>query len=349
MRPLIGRAVKAGAGLKMAEYTKESAPEPARKKQRLNESESAVEAGAGKAPPERSGFTLSNFRVEKILRESARDKTIFIHGKVGEDGGDIQDAVVILEKTPFRKATLSQLLNKDADLRLQMSNDIYSTHHLHPLPAFNEIKTTVVCPATEKHIKKYLRQEMHLVHETADDYKTISTPYLQSQPFNLQWVYNILEKKAEVERIIYENPDPQNGFILIPDLKWNQQQVDDLYLIAISHRRDVKSLRDLTAEHLPMLQNILQEGQVAISKRYDIAGSQLRIYLHYQPSYYHLHVHFTALSYDAPGSMVEHAHLLSSVIENLQTDPEYYQQRTLTFALKADDHLLQRFKEAGRV
>uniref|UniRef100_UPI00398ED98E m7GpppX diphosphatase isoform X2 n=1 Tax=Pristiophorus japonicus TaxID=55135 RepID=UPI00398ED98E len=312
MRPLIGRAVKAGAGLKMAEYTKESAPEPARKKQRLNESESAVEAGAGKAPPERSGFTLSNFRVEKILRESARDKTIFIHGKVGEDGGDIQDAVVILEKTPFRKATLSQLLNKDADLRLQMSNDIYSTHHLHPLPAFNEIKTTVVCPATEKHIKKYLRQEMHLVHETADDYKTISTPYLQSQPFNLQWVYNILEKKAEVERIIYENPDPQNGFILIPDLKWNQQQV-------------------------------------AISKRYDIAGSQLRIYLHYQPSYYHLHVHFTALSYDAPGSMVEHAHLLSSVIENLQTDPEYYQQRTLTFALKADDHLLQRFKEAGRV
>ncbi|XP_067827193.1 m7GpppX diphosphatase [Heptranchias perlo] len=337
----------------MADSRTESAPGPAEKKRRVSESnlqpEPEPQPEPSTAPSERSGFSLNNFRVEKILRESARDKTIFIHGKVGEDCGDIQDAVVILEKTPFREDTLPQLLNKDADLRLQIRNDIYSTHHLHPLPAFNEIKTTVVCPATEKHIKKYLRQEMYLIHETADDYMNISTPHLNSQTFSIQWVYNILEKKAEAERIIYENPDPQNGFILIPDFKWNQKQVDDLYLIAISHRHGVKSLRDLTAEHLPMLQNILQEGQVAISQRYNIPASQLRIYLHYQPSYYHLHVHFTALSYDAPGSMVERAHLLSSVIENLQTDPDYYQKRTLTFALKADDPLLQRFKEAGRV
>lgn len=40
-----------------------------------------------------------------------------------------------------------------------------------------------------------------------------------------QWVYNILDKKAEADRIVYENPDPSDGFVLIPDLKWNQQQV----------------------------------------------------------------------------------------------------------------------------
>lgn len=39
-------------------------------------------------------------------------------------------------------------------------------------------------------------------------------------------------------------------------------QLDDLYLIAICHRRGIKSLRDLTPEHLPLLRNILQEGQV---------------------------------------------------------------------------------------
>ena len=27
----------------------------------------------------------------------------------------------------------------------------------------------------------------------------------------------------------------------------------------------------------------------------------LRIYFHYQPSFYHLHIHFTAVSFDAPG------------------------------------------------
>lgn len=40
-------------------------------------------------------------------------------------------------------------------------------------------------------------------------------------------------------------------------------QLYDLYLIALVQRRDVKSLRDLTAEHLPLLKNILQEGKVS--------------------------------------------------------------------------------------
>ena len=75
-------------------------------------------------------------------------------------------------------------------------------------------------------------------------------------------MYNILDKKAEADRIVFENPDPSDGFVLIPDLKWNQKQLDDLYLIAICHRRGIKSLRDLTPEHLPLLRNILREGQV---------------------------------------------------------------------------------------
>lgn len=84
-------------------------------------------------------------------------------------------------------------------------------------------------------------------------------------------------------------------------------------------------------------------------KRFGVAGAQLRVYLHYQPSYYHLHVHFTALSYDAPGSSVERAHLLSDVIDNLELDSSYYRKRTLTFALRADEPLLKKFQEAGRV
>lgn len=40
-----------------------------------------------------------------------------------------------------------------------------------------------------------------------------------------QWVYNILEKKAEADRIVYEDPDPEVGFVLLPDFKWDQKQV----------------------------------------------------------------------------------------------------------------------------
>ncbi|XP_010006403.1 PREDICTED: m7GpppX diphosphatase [Chaetura pelagica] len=263
--------------------------------------------------------------------------------------GEGTDAVVILEKTPFQEEKVLDLLKKHTKLELQMSNDIYSTYHLYPPLELSEIKTTVVYPATEKHLQKYLRQEVHLIRETWEDYKDITLPFIQSQSFSIQWVYNILEKKAEADRIIHENRDPSNGFVLVPDLKWNQNQLDDLYLIALIHRRDVLSLRDLTAEHLPLLRNILQEGKEAVMKRFGVPSSQLRIYLHYQPSYYHLHVHFTALGYDAPGTSVERAHLLADVIDNLATDSMFYQKRALTFALRADELLFKKFQEAGRV
>ncbi|CAM5121046.1 unnamed protein product [Natator depressus] len=324
------------AGPAMAEAT------GAKRKREGSEESAEPPGGDGRS------FPLAELCVRRVLRESARDKTIFLHGQVNGASGDAKDAVVILEKTPFQEESISDLLKNHTRLKLQMSNDIYSTYHLYPPPQLSEIKTTVVYPATEKHLQKYLRQDAYLICETGEDYKNITLPFIQSQSFSIQWVYNILEKKAEADRIIHENPDSSNGFILIPDFKWNQKQLDDLYLIAICHRRGIKSLRDLTAEHLPLLRNILQEGKEAILKRFGVAGSQLRIYLHYQPSYFHLHVHFIALSYDAPGCSVERAHLLSDVIDNLEFDPQYYQKRTLTFALRADEALLKKFQEAGK-
>lgn len=38
-------------------------------------------------------------------------------------------------------------------------------------------------------------------------------------------MYNILEKKAEADKIVYEDEDPEKGFVLLPDFKWNQKQV----------------------------------------------------------------------------------------------------------------------------
>ncbi|XP_032366769.1 m7GpppX diphosphatase [Etheostoma spectabile] len=286
---------------------------------------------------------LREFKTSNVLSDSAREKNIFIHGKLAD-----QEAVVILEKTPIREDTLAELFS-GSRLKLEMKNDIYSTYRLQAPPQLNEIKTTVVCPATEKHVKKYQRQESFLVEETGEDYQSITLPYIQKQSFSVQWVYNILEKKAEADRIVYEDPDPEVGFVLLPDFKWDQKQVDDLYLIAIVHQRDIRSLRDLTSEHLPLLQNIFQKGKEAILERYNLPASKLRVYLHYQPSYYHLHVHFTKLGYEAPGCGVERAHLLADVIQNLQSDRRYYKSRTLYFPLRADDGLLSKFKETGRL
>lgn len=72
-----------------------------------------------------------------------------------------------------------------------------------------------------------------------------------------------MEHKQEVERIVYEDLDPDNGFVMVPDLKWNGE-IDTLYILAIVNKRDIKSIRDLTKEHLPLLKNIRKKGCVSI-------------------------------------------------------------------------------------
>ncbi|XP_056144070.1 m7GpppX diphosphatase [Lampris incognitus] len=286
---------------------------------------------------------LADFSLSSVLNYSVRDKRIFIHGKL-----DGQEAVVILEKTPIGEDILEEMF-RGSKLEAEMSNDIYSTYKLQPPAHLNEIKTTVVCPATEKHVKKYQRQERHLVKETGESYSSITLPYIEQQSFSLQWVYNILEKKAEADRILFEDLDQEVGFVLLPDFKWDQKQLDDLFLLALVRQRKIKSLRDLNADHLPLLRNIYEKGTEVIMRHYGLPASKLRIYFHYQPSYYHLHIHFNALNYEVPGSSVERAHLLLDVIENLVSDPQYYKTRTLYFPISEDDGLLNRFKEARKL
>ena len=82
----------------------------------------------------------------------------------------------------------------------------------------------VIYPATAKHVAKYESQPMHLIHETPALFRTVTEPYLQRERFDIEWVYNVLEHKKEAESIVFENPDPEEGFIMVPDYKWNGKQ-----------------------------------------------------------------------------------------------------------------------------
>jgi m7GpppX diphosphatase len=90
------------------------------------------------------------------------------------------------------------------------------------------INVDIIFPCTAKHISKYSQQKKLIVQETAQKYKTITKPHIDAMPEGaLAWVYNILEKKKEVERLLFEDSDPDTGFMLHPDLKWDQTQVPD--------------------------------------------------------------------------------------------------------------------------
>ena len=41
-------------------------------------------------------------------------------------------------------------------------------------------------------------------------------------------VYNILDGLKEVERVVHVDNDPETGFVLVPDLKWDQTSMKAL-------------------------------------------------------------------------------------------------------------------------
>ena len=81
---------------------------------------------------------------------------------------------------------------------------------------------------------------------------------------SFQWVDNILDGKAEVDRVIYSDPNPDIGFMLLPDLKWSQENMEDLYVLAIVRKKGILCLRELNASHLPLLDNVYDQAKVCV-------------------------------------------------------------------------------------
>ncbi|VDP07035.1 unnamed protein product [Heligmosomoides polygyrus] len=282
---------------------------------------------------------------KEVLGSDASHKSLFV--LVSHSNGE--QGVLLLNKSPFSEKAddISAIINS-AELSEIMKNDIFGSYDAVIPQRLNVVKSTLIYPANEKVIAKYRQEEKFIIHETAEDYQTITVEYIKKYQMDLKWLYNVLTKESEAERIIFEDPDPHNGFILSPDIKWDGKSLENLYVLAMIHRRGVRSIRDLTADDLPLLENLRSKCLSAIREKYGVRPDQIRAYFHYQPCFYHLHVHFVSLKYDAPASSTLAAVLLDDVINNIKMVPDYYKKATLTFARKGSDKLLQMFREAGR-
>lgn len=158
---------------------------------------------------------------------------------------------------------------------------------------------------------------------------------------------NNLFTAPQVDRIIYEeNLNNDQGFLLVKDMKWkiDKEQLSDLekseiYINAFVFRRDLHSLRDLTGKHLPLLEGIFTRGRKAIADKFSMDEKELRVFIHYQPSFYHLHVHFTHIKAEHGGFQTERAHMLASVIENIRLVDDYYQRVAIEFPLSTASEL----------
>lgn len=279
-----------------------------------------------------SAALIKAFQPERVLQVDTQAKSVVVLGAISGES-----AVLRLEKTPFGSdPAVHQLIATVQELN---SNDVYFwsvAELVQDLGPNAGAKISLIYPATEQHIAKYKPQTVRMVCETPQDYEEVVAPYIATQRgARTQWVDNILHHGKEAETVVARDNDETRGYVLLPDMKWDQRLVELLYLVAIAMRADVASVRDLRGSHAPWLRSMLQLVRAAVAERYGVLPAQLRLFFHYQPLYYHLHVHVVNVAHPGLGDGVSagRAILLDDVVANVELDPDYYKKRTLFYQL----------------
>ncbi|CCD26790.1 5'-(N(7)-methyl 5'-triphosphoguanosine)-(mRNA) diphosphatase NDAI_0I02210 [Naumovozyma dairenensis CBS 421] len=314
---------------------------------------------------------IKKFRFTRVLDSNPQTKVLSLLGTI-----DSQDAIVTAEKTHFifdetvRRPSQDvtnplpifyhceneySCINGLEELKELTSNDIYYwglSVIKQDLKYNPTAKLNLIWPATAVHIKNNEQQNFHLIRETPEIYKKVVEPYINEMvnAGNLKWVNNILYEDAESERVVYKDYSADNkkeSFILLPDMKWDGLSIDSLYLVAIVYRDDIKSVRDLKPTDKEWLTNLNNKIKSVVPGCYNYAinPDELRIFVHYQPSYYHFHIHVVNIKHPGLGNGIAagKAILLDDIIESLNyLGPEGFMKKTMTYVLGENHDLWKR-------
>ena len=309
---------------------------------------------------------IHKVEVTEVLDHSAGHKSIALLAEI-----DGKPGVLKMEKKAFENnlEAARLLCSSIVFSKLSHSNDIYYKYQMLVSPGtlllpdsqrsekepgnqisqeptkslnINGVSCELIFPATEKIIAKTRSTSMHIILETKEVYERVTLPWILKNPASeISWLINILEGRAEQENIILSRPE----WILTKDYKQdNIGQKENFHYLALFFDTSLRSIRDLEEKHLPLLKEVLQLGVEAISKELSVPSSEIRVYFHYLPTFFLMHVHFDHVKEEGPGVLTERAHMLSTVISNLELMPDYYQRVSLPLRLK--DHDAKRYMNA---
>ncbi|KAJ9136500.1 mRNA decapping hydrolase [Pleurostoma richardsiae] len=261
---------------------------------------------------------VPKFRLERQLNQDQAGRRTSLYGTI-----DSQPALLILERAPFPTSThyLTSISGSLRTLKNLGANDIYHWYMASSGAVaggdgsgessddneFADLKINLIYPCTEQHVKKYSKQGVRLVTETPEIYRDRVRPYMQAkrEEGRLNWIFNIIDGLKEQEDVIYRTPRGSaavgdEGFLLLPDLNWDRRTLEALHLLGIVERRDIWSLRDLRRRHVPWLRHMRARLlEAAVGCHPGVEPDQLKLYVHYQPTYYHFHVHIVHVALEA--------------------------------------------------
>ena len=161
-----------------------------------------------------------------------------------------------------------------------------------------------------------------------------------------QWIHSIIDGNQERDEVILRTDE----FVLLPDTErvnryWRIQssrhqpsrgfhpQRRMLNWLSIVHDPSLRTMRDLRGHHIPMLKRMLKLCMEEVERNTGIQQDQVMAYVHYPPSVYQLHVHFSYPYGQHCHRDTFRVHSLPVIINNLEIDSEYYAKATLYLAL----------------
>ncbi|KAH0834436.1 m7GpppX diphosphatase [Fonsecaea pedrosoi] len=277
---------------------------------------------------------VPQFQLERVLNQDQNGRRISLLGSIAG-----RPALITLERAAFptEPELVSSLLKSLINTTNLGANDIYrwymanrsidasspsstgasstSPSTTSSTPIIPDFKLNMIYPCSPQHIRKYSAQRVRMVTETPHIYATHIRPYIASQRAagRLDWVFNILEGRTEQEDVIARvdwDCRANTGFLLLPDLNWDRKTVEGMHLLALVQRRDIWSLRDLRRKHVPWLKAMREQIVAAVIANVfpphqghghaaQLDPDEIKCYLHYQPTYYHLHVHVVHVMLEA--------------------------------------------------
>ncbi len=199
-----------------------------------------------------------------------------------------------------------------------LKNDLYEKHQVEVLVQGEML----VCNDLTK-MKVYSKK---VKKETFDEYQE---KIKSRDPAKDQWVYNILDGISEQSDIIYQD----DLCICIPSYTWSGKtdpnELNKLHVLCFPKDKTLRCIRSLDSSHIALLTHMKIKSCEIIKTKYGLEPTDLKMFFHYDPSTYHLHIHFVNVEHTETNSSVEYSHDLDSVIFNLGLDSDYYKKINL--------------------
>lgn len=202
-----------------------------------------------------------------------------------------------------------------------------------------EYKKLCIENYTPEDYKKYAKKKQTIfVNESYTDYLAS----LNVRDLRPAWIMNIFHHRAEEKRILYES----NDIIFMLDMKCTitKEQLEEFkqnttintdsfvrefpnfYALVLFKGVRIATIRDLSSSEVEYLERINVSIINFLEENYKIPPKYTRLFFHYPPSFYYLHLHVNLTTTSDANYSMDHCYPLNQVIKNLRQSDMYYKE-----------------------